>query len=197
MKPQKLVDLIIYGTKTKKICLHHGFFGEIVHKAQIYGELLFIYAVRSILLALGLCILFLVAQHYFPKYKIIEREVINDTLALKIEELKSAIIDDIKKGETSNAPESAGVIIFDTNKRASIGSYQFQIRTVQHYYKKFYSKDITQKEAILIALDDTQARLLARDIVFREKAGYENWYNTSKKYNIASRVALVNNLTNK
>lgn len=140
----------------------------------------------------------LTIHYYFPKVmvKIVEREVITDTLTNKIEEVKAGIIADIKKGESQNKPESAGLLIFDSNKQASLGSYQFQIKTVQHYYKKLYGKTITQKEAILIALDDGQAGKLTYDIVFGEKDGYKNWYNTSKKYNIPERLILLANLTN-
>lgn len=132
----------------------------------------------------------------FPniQYKVVEREVIIDNLTAKITEMKGEILSDLKKGESSNAPESAGIIIFDSNKLASIGSYQFQTKTVIYYYKKFYGQEITQKDAILIALDDNKAGELASKIIFSEKDGWRNWYNTGRTYNFEKRLDTIRTL---
>ncbi len=134
----------------------------------------------------------------FPhiKERIVERQIINDTLAEKVTEVQNKIVADIKTGESHSLPESAGLIVFDTNHVASIGNFQFQVKTIQHYYKKFYGQNISQKEAILIALDDTKSTQLAHDILFKEKNGWSNWYNTSKKYNIESRLNLLASIQN-
>lgn len=151
---------------------------------------------------IALCIIFAVwlfikiIHNVYPNvvYKVVEKEVVIDNLSEKINQLKGEIISNIKEGESHNAPESAGIIIFDSNKVASIGSYQFQTKTVIYYYKKLYDKTITNKEAILIALDDIKAGELCRDIVFKEKDGWRNWYNVGKKYGIESKLQVIANL---
>lgn len=57
----------------------------------------------------------------------------------------------------------------------SWGVMQFKLTTVMHYYEELYGEKITQKEALLIALDDEKARALARDIIFEVEGGVWNW----------------------
>lgn len=143
----------------------------------------------------------LAVRHYFPKVmvKVVEREVITDTLSNKIEEIKGGIIADIKQGESLGKKDCDSLITFDpnpTNKKVeipSLGCYQYKVSTVQYYYKKLYNQDISRREAIEIALDTDRAGKLTYDIVFKEN-GARNWYNTSKKYNIPARIALLNEI---
>lgn len=184
------VKLIVNGKRMRDVYPH-------ATRWQVFKYRLFKF-IRSILKwSIIIGIIVLGVRYFFPKVmvQVIEREVITDTLQSKIETLKGGIIADIKLGESLGKPESAGLIVYDTNKEMSIGSYQWQIKSVQYYYKKLYKKDITRKEAILIALDDDEAGKLTYDVVFGEKEGWRNWYNTSKKYNIPARLALLEQLT--
>jgi len=137
---------------------------------------------------------FIAGRYIAPTEQIVNVVKAEDTLQIKIQELKNSVLDDLKKGESSNAPEDDALIILDTNNKASIGSYQFQIDTVVFYNKKIYRKDITRKQAVLISLDDKKARHLADDIIFKTQGGIFNWKLTSKKYDLVSRVTIIKEL---
>lgn len=117
-----------------------------------------------------------------------------DNLTVKIDELKHNVVTGIQHCESQGHDEDEGIIIFDTNNKASVGTLQFQKSTVVSYYKKFYGKDITPKNAVIIALDNQQAEQLAYDIVFKEKDGWKNWYNCGRKTNVEGQLAIINNL---
>lgn len=120
-----------------------------------------------------------------------------DTLEAKVEEFKTDLLDTLQACESAGRKESDGLIVFDSNAKASIGTFQFQIGTVKHYYKKFNAKDITNKEAILIALDDDKARELADQIIFENNEdGLRNWYNCTKKHNLQGKLDIINKLQN-
>lgn len=129
-------------------------------------------------------------------YKQVEKEVILDNLKAKINELKGSLVKDLKQCESGGASEDRALITFDphpTNKKvqiASLGNYQFKVSTVQFYYNKFYSQDLTNKEAVLIALDDEKAGNLASDIIFIDGA-LSNWYNCSKKLGLEGRLNII------
>lgn len=137
---------------------------------------------------------------YYPEYKIVEKEVVVDNLSGKIGELKGELLSEIKACESAGRSEDYGLITFDPNPNRksveipSIGSYQFKKATVIFYYKKLYNKDITGKEAILIALDDEKAGDLAKDIIFTTDKGLSNWINCSNKYKSADKLALIKKL---
>lgn len=57
----------------------------------------------------------------------------------------------------------------------SWGVMQFKLTTVIYYYDVIYGKTITQKQALIIALDDNEARALASDIIFNVEGGVWNW----------------------
>lgn len=154
---------------------------------------------RLMLIVVGTIVVFIagtIIRELFPVtvYEVQEKEVVLDNLKIKVDQLKGEIIADIKKGECGHYTDDDGIIIFDSNKKASIGCYQFQKDTVIYYYKKFYGKDITGREAVLIALDDQKASELTYKIVFGEENGWRNWYNTGKKYNLEARLKVIREL---
>lgn len=122
-------------------------------------------------------------------------EIPADTLGVKVSELKEDVLNKIQNCERAGHSEDDGIIIFDSNNKASIGTFQFQKATVIYYYKALYGQDITPKEAVLIALDNTKARDLARDVVFGKKAnGLSNWYNCSQKHGLEAQVNIISKL---
>ena len=129
-----------------------------------------------------------------------KQEVIVDNLSQKVNELKGALVSDIQKCESAGYNEDFGLITFDghkTNKNIeipSIGTFQFKKATVIHYYDVLYQKDITGKEAVLIALDDDKAGQLTSDIIFKTDKGLSNWINCSKKVNATTRLQVINEL---
>jgi hypothetical protein len=148
----------------------------------------------GLLIALGWLglVLFVVLSSNKTTYAVQERVV--DTLSIKVDELKSDMLDTLQACERSKYTEDDGIIIFDSNNKASIGTFQFQKATVIHYYKTLYGKDITGKEAVLIALDDNKARELAHDIIFSSKNGLSNWYNCTQKHGLEGQLAVINKL---
>lgn len=191
MKPQKLVKVTINGRRQSPIDLKRTWLGRLVYKTKMFlkGLLFWSVIIGSI---------FLAVRVFFPKveYSIVEKEIVIDNLSEKINELKGKLIADLIKGE--NGP----VVKYDppTHKficpedAMSFGKYQFKICTVTGYYKKLYSKVITKKEAVLIALDDDKAGELAKDMIFKEKGGIENWFNTANKYNLREQLAIIKSL---
>lgn len=108
----------------------------------------------------------------------------------KIASLKAGVVSTIMACESAGHKEEDGLLIFDTNNRASVGRAQFQIATVQQYEKSLYGKDITRKDAILLSLNDEEAAALANDIIFKAD-GLGNWLNCANKYNLRPRVDAI------
>lgn len=117
-------------------------------------------------------------------------------LSTKIEKLKLDIVSTLRACESAGYKENDGIIIFDSNQKASIGTLQFQKATIIHYYKTLYNTSISGKEAVLIALDDIKAGKLAQDIMFTTKnKASKDWYNCSDKYNLDEKIDIINQLT--
>ena len=113
----------------------------------------------------------------------------------KIDSLKKETVDLIMKCESAGYSEDDGIVIFDTNAKGSFGQFQFQKSTVIHFYKTLYGKDITGKEAVLIAMDTTKARELATKIMFetKNKAG-KDWVNCERKFNVDAKIDVIKQL---
>ena len=139
-------------------------------------------------------------MNYRVVYKSIEKQVILDNLTEKVNELKGQLVSEIKSCESAGYDENYGLITFDphrTNKKveeASIGEFQFKKSTVKYYYRTFYGKEITGKEAVLIALDTEKASELATRVIFETEHGLDNWINCSKKYNSQNKLDIINSL---
>jgi hypothetical protein len=115
----------------------------------------------------------------------------------KIQAVKWQVVDDLaQKCETKGIPEGRrnGVTVMDTNDRYSRGQWQFQTATVQYYYEKFYAKDITVDEAILIAHTEDKARQLAYDIIWEEVGGVWNWRNCADRLGLAQKIEIIREL---
>lgn len=136
-----------------------------------------------------------------PTIKVEARDVLVDNLGRKVDQLKEDVLTTVQKCESGEYNESDGLITFDphkTNKKvqhASLGAFQFKVDTVQYYYKTLYNKDITPKEAILVALDDNKARDLAKDIIFKTKNGKSNWLICTDKKEVSRKLTVINELT--
>ena len=150
-----------------------------------------------------LCLLGLLAGRFiWPqiKYEQQTKEILVDNLSVKVNELKGKLLSDLKQCESKGFNEDFGLISFDGNKNnkkveiASIGSYQFKKATIIYYYDTLYQKDITGKEAILIALDDQKAGELARDIIFKTDKGLSNWFNCAKSINGQYKLQVIKEL---
>lgn len=118
-------------------------------------------------------------------------------LTEKLETLQYEIVDSLAADcETKGVAEPDAAIIFDSNNEPSLGAWQFQRKTVIHYYKKLYDQEINRTEAINIAIDHEKARTLTKEILFTEKDGWKNWLNCGKRLGLAEQITLINRLSN-
>lgn len=128
------------------------------------------------------------------KLEVVEK-LTKEQYEAKIAKLKSDLLDDLSLGcEVKGQPDPDGVITFDSNKVASIGRFQFQVKTIQHYIKKFEGRDISGREAIEIAVDPVKAKALAERIIFGE-GKTSDWLNCSNKFNLQTTVNIINKLS--
>lgn len=127
---------------------------------------------------------------YLTSEKIVEV----DNLGKKIDQIKDEALEALKDCENAHYGEDDGIIIFDSNNKASIGEYQFQKDTVIHYEKILNGRDITRKESVLIALDTPKAKKLAHDVIFTTEKGYTNWKICSEKTGLQKTIEIVKKL---
>ena len=138
-------------------------------------------------------------RHYNPLILI---NTINTTtdispamFAQKIDTLQKQVVASVQSCESGGHKESDGIIIFDSNHVASIGTMQFQVHTIIYYYRTLYKQTITGKEAILIALDDTKATALAKDIIFTSPNLANDWLNCSKRLSLTDEIKAIKKIT--
>jgi hypothetical protein len=143
----------------------------------------------------------LIGAEFYPKtvYTASEVQTVEvDNLSGKIAQIKAEAVEGIKKCESAGHSEDDGIIIFDSNNVPSIGQFQYQRKTVQHYYNVLYGKKITAKEAAMIALDTEKATELTSDIIFKTKGGGLNdWVICSQRTGLANTIAIVKKLETK
>lgn len=130
----------------------------------------------------------------FLKSKLSATAMANEIMQGRIDNFKGVILSDLAKCETNGVKDPDGAIILDTNKKMSIGRYQFQRETIIYYYKKFYGQTITNSEAIAIAIDPIKAKNLASKILFSEPKGVDNWLNCSNKLDLSTKVGILKTL---
>lgn len=176
------------GKRLKDIYPHATRWQVFKYKVRTFFRKLFILGAFIGIIALA----FQIGRYAFP---LTEDAPTGPTIEQKIETMKWEIVHTIRDTERAGHEEDDGIIIYDTNKKMSIGTYQYQKDTVIYYYKKLYGKDITPKEAVLIALDDKLAGQLTYDVIFKEPKGWANWYNTSKKHGLEGRIAAIKEIT--
>lgn len=128
------------------------------------------------------------------------KEVLIDNLTPKINELKTAILNEIKTCESNGYSEDDGIIVFDPNPRnskvqpASIGVFMFKKATIIYYWKVLYGEEITGKRAVEIALSETESAGLAHDIIFKTDKGLDNWLNCAKKVGAYKQLEIIKEL---
>lgn len=94
-----------------------------------------------------------------------------------LEEMKGDVLDRLAKCENKDHK----AIVFDSNGKASVGDFQFQVATFQTYWLKKTGAKLSEKEAVVAALDDVKARELAEWIIFETNDKVSaNWFNCDK-----------------
>lgn len=127
-------------------------------------------------------------------------QIVNEKLADKITALENEILTTLSVGcETQHIEDPDGAIILDRAasndvRRMSIGRFMFQRRTIKHYVKMFEGRDISNAEAIAIAIDPVESTELARKVIFEKGNGHNEWYNCFNKHDLRARVEVINSL---
>lgn len=114
-----------------------------------------------------------------------------------VDMMKEEVLDSIAECETKNSTSSDGIITFDTNEVASVGRYQFQIKTIIVYYKMYYNQNITSAEAIMVAIDPVKSRELAKHIAFGDDKAVGNWHNCADKHGLYEKVKIIKEIESK
>lgn len=131
-----------------------------------------------------------------PTYAEVPYDVSDKRFAEKIEVLKDTVVDEVAdKCESKGYKPDAGVIVFDSNNRASLGRFQLQVKTVQYYEKLLYNRVISGQEAIEIAIDPVRSHELARDIMFKtpNMAG-KDWVTCSARLGTDAKIQIIKQL---
>lgn len=121
----------------------------------------------------------------------VEKEVFVEKLPQQIEKLKDELVAELEKCESGGYPEDAGIMIFDSNNKASVGPLQMQKDHVKHFSKVLYGKELTGKEAVILAVEPEKARALAKDVLFKVEDGWREWYNCGRKINVETKIAYI------
>lgn len=133
-----------------------------------------------------------------------------------VAQLQKEVIARLQRDESGDVDTSGGIVFYANDPRSDLqgscariggkrniecdswGVMQFKLTTVMHYYDVLYGKQITEKEALLIALDDDQARALASDIIFKVEGGVWNWSAANNDANYFSyQIPFIRTLMDK
>ena len=108
--------------------------------------------------------------------------------ASTVDEMKADVLDRLAKCENPNQKP----IVFDTNGVASVGQYQWQPHSFQYYWKKMTGEMLSEKDAVVYALDDAKARQLAAFVIFETDAGSgKDWVNCTKWHDLDTLVGFI------
>lgn len=139
--------------------------------------------------------LYLTAQpvQYTKASVVVEEKIDSKIIAI----MKRDVVEMVRWAEVSREVE-AGELFYTNDPHSSISSeckriggkrgiacdswsiMQFKLPTIQFYYKKLYEIELTEKEALMVALDDERAMALAEDIIFKVEGGIYEWAGAEK-----------------
>lgn len=129
---------------------------------------------------------------------IFAQSVPSSTLQTKLNSMQDDLITQISTLENkTNIPS-----IPDDNKshtlalkdKVSYGCMQFKISTIEHYYSVLKLGQITDQDAAILAIDCTQAKSLAKQIIFQTDGGLWNWSVATP--DMAAKVTIIKQLIN-
>lgn len=123
--------------------------------------------------------------HYIAAQPLEAAEIITpDTIEL----MKGDVLDRLSKCENPQGKP----IVFDTNGVASVGNFQWQPHSFAHYWEKKTGVKLSEKDAVIYALDDTKARELASYVIFETDKGVsKDWVNCSKWHGLQTLVDFI------
>lgn len=116
--------------------------------------------------------------------------IITSNSADTIQEMKDGVLDQLKKCENPNADNVP--FIFDSNGIGSVGTFQWQPHSFQHYWEKMTGDKITKKDAVLYALDEDKARKLTEWVIFETDAGVgKDWVVCNNRHDLDTLVSFI------
>ena len=120
----------------------------------------------------------------------VEKLIVNDTAKQIIEKEKNDILDTLELCESGGDINAINWEDYGFGKnRASFGPYMLKVGTIQ-----LFRKDLTDYQAIQLAMNKDQARALSAEIIFENEGGIYNWKNCMKKYGLFERVEFIKKL---
>lgn len=111
---------------------------------------------------------------------------------LDIEGIKDRII-----GELARRENDGGVPCYpDDNSRGSLpkkdkvscGDMAYKVSTVQRHAKGCYGEDLSNEEAVALALDDVRSRALAKCAIFGEQNAINEWMAATPKMKLEVEI---------
>jgi len=119
----------------------------------------------------------------------------------KIEDMKMRLVDELMSCESPGYKDEDGLITYDPQKGntipskiPSIGRLQFKVSTVIYYSKILHNRIITPTEAIKIALDTDQAKVLAKNIMFLSKNKANDWLTCANELDLNRKIDIIKQL---
>lgn len=151
-----------------------------------------------------------VAFHFYTQNQVLSYQItekaqqikdILNTHEVRIDMLEYEVVDSLaKECETKGVKEPENTVKYDPPRKPkndeellSFGAYQMKIPFVKYYVKKYEKRDISNLEAINIAMTKDRARELAKKVIFDVGAG-NDWVNCERKLNIDAQVAVIKKL---
>ena len=149
--------------------------------------------ILSVIVALIMISVGIYFHYKYPAIKTVNITIDNSSAMFseKINMLEKSVVEQVRKCESNGYKESDGLIKFDSNKVASIGTMQFQVKTIIYYEKSLFGRVITGKDAVIIALDDTKAGELAQAIMFQSPNLANDWLNCSNNLRLSDQIKTI------
>jgi hypothetical protein len=159
------------------------------------------FTVRWSLISAAAYALFMAGAMFYSTDRI-EASVVDNTQK-KIDALKDELVVTLAKCESAGKPAEHGIITIDNNRAGtitgqdvfSIGILQFKVSTVKAFVKQRDGKDITSRDAMLLALDPEQAKALAKYAIFETTGGIYHWQKWQAKHNLGAEVSIIKKLS--
>ena len=128
--------------------------------------------------------------HTNTKYVTVDKIISVDTAKIVVEKNRKEVLDLLEKCESNGVATKVNWEDYGTGKnRASFGSYQFKVGTIQKF-----RKDLNDFQAIALAGDRDQSRALASEIIFNTQGGIWNWKNCMMTYKLDEKVKFIKQL---
>lgn len=195
MKKPKILKVFYNGTKLCDLYPYASKWEVIKYKVSYNLAKGVKIALYESLIALAVLITFNLGSSSVSPIYVKAEDTSEQRYADKIEALKDEVVNKLMACESAGYKEDDGLIILDTNNKASIGQAQWQVKSVQFYYKLMTGEEITKKEAVLLALDKKRAGDLVKFVAFKTNNKLsKDWFNCERKLDLDKEVEIIKKL---